>query len=125
MKRFILTFVLLVSFLSLYAADLSRVQSSFKKGDASLLKNDMDTEVEMILPSVNKKCPGADAVKLLDAFFKQNKPTGFSTLHQAEKTESGFYIGKLTTSANEFRVNITYRINNQSIVIQSIRIETK
>lgn len=123
MKRILFTLALLVSFLSMYAADITQIAAAFKNGNASSLANSMDSEVELILPSVNKKYPGNEAVKQLTAFFNQNKPSNFSVLHKAEKKESGFYVGKLTTSGGEYRVNITYKGSGNSLIIQSIRIE--
>lgn len=123
MKRIFFTLVLLLAFVSLFAADINHIATAFKNGNATLLKGSMDNEVEIILPSLNKKIPGNEAIKLLDNFFRKNKPTGFSVLHQADKKESGFCVGKLTVADKEFRVNITYRIENDEIIIQSIRIE--
>lgn len=119
----LLTLVLLLAFVSLFAADINHIATAFKKGDAASLQSSMDKEVEIVLPSVNKKCPSAEAVKLLNGFFQQNHPSGFSVLHQADKTETGFCVGKLASSGREFRVNITYSTQNNGILIQSIRIE--
>lgn len=123
MKRVLLTLALVLSFLSVYAADTNFIATAFKSGNAALLNNCMDKEVEMVLPSVNKKCAGNEAVKLLESFFKQYKPTNFSVLHQVDKKESGFYVAKYIAGSTEYRVNITYRVNGNAIVIQSIRIE--
>ena len=123
MKRTLLTLVLLLAFVSLFAADINHIATAFKKGDAASLLSCLDREVEVVLPSVNKKCAGNEAVKLLDAFFRQNSPSGFSILHRADKKESGFCVGKLSSSGGEFRVNVTYRTQNNDILIQSIRIE--
>lgn len=115
--------VLLLAFVSLFAADINDVSAAFKKGDAASLQGCLDREVEVVLPSGSKKCQANEAVKLLEAFFRQNTPSGFSILHQADKKESGFCVGKLSSSGGEFRVNITYRTQNNDISIQSIRIE--
>ena len=123
MKRFILLLVGCLFFIGALAVNTDSITKVFKTGDAALLKGSMDAQVEMILPSVNKKCPASDALRLLTDFFRVYKPTGFTVLHQADKKESGFYIGKLTASEKEFRVNITYRTQNDAIRIQSIRIE--
>lgn len=123
MKRFILMLVGCLFFIGALAVDTDSITKAFKTGDAARLKGSMDAQVEMILPSVNKKCPAGDAIRLLNDFFQAYKPAEFTVLHQAEKKESGFYIGKLKASEKEFRVNITYRTQNNAIRIQSIRIE--
>lgn len=123
MKRILLTLILLVACISLFAADIAHIATAFKKGDAASLKSSMDNEIEIALPSVNKKCSNTEAVRLLDIFFQENNPTGFSILHQADKKETGFCVGKLTSGGKDFRVNVTYRTQNDAIFIQSIRIE--
>ena len=60
---------------------------------------------------------------ILTQYFESNKPTGFTVLHHADRKESGFIVGKLTTSTGELRVNITYGAKDDNVLIQSIRIE--
>jgi len=123
MKRLLITLVLIFSFLSLKAADITSISNAFKEGNATTLTSSMDSEVDLSLSGINKKYTGLDAVKLLDAFFKSNKPFGFTILHHADKNESGFFVGKLSSESKEYRVNITYRAEGNKAIIQSIRIE--
>jgi hypothetical protein len=123
MKRLLITLVLIFSFLSLKAADITSISNAFKEGNATTLTSSMDSEVDLSLSGINKKYTGLDAVKLLDAFFKSNKPLGFTILHHADKNESGFFVGKLPSESKEYRVNITYRAEGNKAIIQSIRIE--
>lgn len=123
MKRFVCTFALILSFLSVQAADITNISSAFKGGNASSLSAVMDKEVDMALPGSSKKCNGNEAVSMLNAFFSQHKPSGFSVVHHADKKENGFFVGKLPTSSGEYRVNITYRADGNQAIIQSIRIE--
>lgn len=106
-----------------WAADLSAISSAFKAGNAGKLSAVMDKEVDMALPNGTKKCDGKAAVTLLSDFFKAHKPTGFTIAHHADKKESGFLVGKLPTASGEYRVNITYRTEGNTAIIQSIRIE--
>ncbi|MDR1981963.1 MAG: DUF4783 domain-containing protein [Tannerellaceae bacterium] len=123
MKRLFVLFTFICSCLYVCAADITLISNAFKNGDVSMLTSCMDTEVDIDLPGVSKKCPANDAVALLDTFFRSNKPGGFSVVHHADKKESGFFVGKLPTETGEFRVNITYRAEKNKAVIQSIRIE--
>lgn len=123
MKRLFLTLALVLSFLSVMAADITLISSAFKGGNALSINSSMDVEVDMALPGTSKKCTGNDAVTMLGEFFKRNKPSGFSVLHHADKKDSGFFVGKLPTSTGEYRVNITYRSEGNKAIIQSIRIE--
>ena len=118
MKRLLLTFALIFAFVCAQAADITSISNAFKAGNASSLSGAMDKVVDVALPSSSKKCNGSEAVSMLSSFFSSNKPSGFS-----DKKESGFLVGKLPTSSGEYRVNITYRAEGNTAIIQSIRIE--
>lgn len=123
MRRITLMLSILIVSTALYAANVNPITTAFKCGDASALNNNIDKEVVITLPSVTQQCLGSEAIKILNGFFSSNKPNGFIVIHQAEKTTTGFYIGRYTSGANNFRINITYKISGDSILIQSIRIE--
>ena len=44
-------------------------------------------------------------------------------MHQADKNDGGFVVGKMQTSGREYRVNITYIVKDGRALIQTIRIE--
>ena len=119
MKRLFLTLALVLSVLSVMAADILPISNAFKGGNASSLSGSMDKEVDMALPGSSKKCNANDAVSMLNTFFGGNKPT----VHHADKKENGFFVAKLPTSSGEYRVNVTYRAEGNKAIIQSIRIE--
>ena len=123
MKRLLLTFALIFAFACAQAADITSISNAFKAGNASSLSGAMDKVVDVALPSSSKICNGSEAVSMLSSFFSSNKPSGFSVVHHADKKESGFLVGKLPTSSGEYRVNITYRAEGNTAIIQSIRIE--
>jgi hypothetical protein len=123
MKRFLLVIAFLAAVAGVKATDISALQSALKGGNASSLTSSMGEQVEVAIPGTNKKCSGTDAVNALASFFGGNKPTDFKVLHQADKADGGFVVGKLPTAKGEFRVNITYTNKNNKPVIQSIRIE--
>ena len=111
MKRLLLTFALIFAFVCAQAADITSISNAFKAGNASSLSGAMDKVVDVALPGSSKKCNGSEAVSMLSSFFS------------ADKKESGFLVGKLPTSSGEYRVNITYRAEGNTAIIQSIRIE--
>ncbi len=123
MKRLLITFAFVLSFLSLNAADITHISNAFKGGNASSLTAVMDTEVDLAIPGSTKKCNATEAVSALNGFFKSNKPTDFSVVHHADKKDNGFIVGKLPTTDKSYRVNITYKTVGDKAVIQSIRIE--
>jgi hypothetical protein len=123
MKKIIFTFTFILSVLSIQAANITPVSDAIKAGNADLLKDKMSEEVDIFVPGTSKKCSGTDAIATLKAFFRTNKVSGFTVAHHADKNESGFLVGKLTTDKGEYRVNITYTTKDGNILIQIIRIE--
>jgi hypothetical protein len=123
MKRIAYILVLTFSALSINAADITLIVNAFKEGKVSGITGNMDTEVDVAVPGTTKKGTGADAVAILTRFFESDSPTGFTVLHHADKNDTGFFVGRLTTGKGEFRVNITYVIKDNKVLIQSIRIE--
>ncbi|MGL4227146.1 MAG: DUF4783 domain-containing protein [Tannerellaceae bacterium] len=99
------------------------IAAAFKQGNAQALSSDFDTVVDIQIGSQSGKVAPREAVKKLESFFRQNTPSGFDVVHSGEKRESGFMVGKLTTSGRTYRVNITYKVANNNLIIQSIRID--
>jgi len=123
MKKTLFTLALSIVILQMQAADITPISSAFKAGNADLLKEMMAAEVDMVTPGVSKKGNGNDAIATLKAFFQDNKPIDFTVAHHADKNDSGFIVGKIITADREFRVNITYTVKDEKILITIIRIE--
>ena len=123
MSRILFFLAFALSALTIQAADITPVSNAFKAGNADMLKDKMDVEIDIVVPGTSKKCPGNDVVAILKSFFQANKPTGFTVAHHADKNDSGFFVGKLTTENKEFRVNITYATKDKKMLITAIRIE--
>jgi hypothetical protein len=123
MRKLAFMFAFILCVLSIKAADISAISNAFKSGDAASLAGNMDTEVDIATPGTNRKGNSTETIAVLTRFFQANKPSGFTVVHQADKKETGFLVGKLATGKGEFRVNITYCTKNDKVLIQSIRIE--
>ena len=123
MKKVLFTFTLIISALYIQAADIAPVSNAMKAGNADMLKENMAAEVDIVTPGASKKGSGDEAIAILKSFFQDNKPTDFTVAHHADKNDSGFFVGKLTTGSREFRVNITYVTKDGKILITIIRIE--
>lgn len=123
MKRFLLTCALLCAFCSLQAADLAGITKAFKEGKAETLTGKMAATIDLALPEKTLTCAGDQAIEALNSFFGQHKPTSFTVVHHADKSDNGFLVAKLHTEAGDYRVNITYKAENNTAIIQSIRIE--
>ena len=123
MKRFLLTCALLCAFCSLQAADLAGITKAFKEGKAETLAGKMTETIDLALPEKTLTCEGDQAIEALNSFFGQHKPASFTVVHHADKSANGFLVAKLHTEAGDYRVNITYKTDNNTAIIQSIRIE--
>ena len=123
MKRFLLTCALLCAFCSLQAADIAGITQAFKEGKAETLVGKLAATIDLALPEQTLTCEGEQAIQALNRFFGQHKPATFPDVHHADKSDNGFVVAKLHTEAGDYRVNITYKANNNTAIIQSIRIE--
>lgn len=125
MKRFMLSVALSCLYLAnINAADIKAISGAFSKGNAAALSSLMDKEVDMALQGGTSKVrSGSDAEKDLESFFKTGNISGFQVIHHADKKDRGFIVGKINANGKEYRVNITYRTENDKAIIQSIRIE--
>jgi len=123
MKKILFALAFMFSAMCIQAADITPVSDALKTGNADVLKGRMSAEVDIVVPGTAKKGTGNDAIAILKAFFNTNKPNNFTISHNADKKDSGFFVGKLTTDNGEFRVNITYAVKEDKVFIQVIRIE--
>ena len=123
MKRILMLMIGLFSWICIQAADINTISNAFKNGNATTLSSSMDKEIDVAILGTSKKCDSKEAISLLNNFFSKNKPSNFTVVHHADKKENGFLVGKLPAGTQEYRVNITYRTENNKAIIQSIRIE--
>ena len=89
MRKLVFIFVCALSVLSMQAVDITLVSNAFKNGDATMLANNMNSEVDIAVPNVSQKGSGADATAVLTQFFQSNKPSGFTVAHHADKSDCG------------------------------------
>ena len=123
MKKLLFSIAWTVAVLCVQAADVTPISNAFSAGNADLLNDYIASEVDIVTPDASKKGNDKDAIAILKSFFQSQKPMGFTVVHHADKNDSGFLVGKMTTANKEFRVNITYTSKDGKIFITIIRIE--
>lgn len=123
MKRFLLMGILLCASLTLQAADITGITRAFQTGKAQSLTSMLAEKIDLALPGKTLQCEGEEAIKVLNDFFGQHKPLTFTVAHHADKSANGFFVAKLHTEGSDYRVNVTYKVENNIAIIQSIRIE--
>ena len=67
------------------------------------------------------------ATRILESFFKENPPNGFTVSFEGTKEKSKYAIGSLTTADATFRVNLFFlnRENRRLIYYLSIEKESQ
>lgn len=123
MKRLLLVALLMANALLSMAADITMIAVAFQKGDAAAMQSAMAQSVDVAISDKNKNCNTQEAVAMLAEFFKSHKPEACQVVHHADKGERGFFVAKLKSGGQQYRVNVAYKAENDKAIIQSIRIE--
>ena len=94
-------------------------------GDADALGLYFDQQIEVVLTNKEGRMAKTEAIQAVKTFFAQNKPSGFSNMHQGDSKNSGakYAIGNLTTASGTYRVYVYMKYNGATPVIQEIRID--
>ncbi|WP_170111239.1 DUF4783 domain-containing protein [Mangrovibacterium marinum] len=96
---------------------------SFKTGNASTLSGYFNQNIELFILEQDDVYSRAQAQQIVSNFFAQNRPNGFSIIHQSGKEDSKFAIGKLSTSKGDYRVSFFVKNEGGKPVIHQLRIE--
>ncbi len=124
MKTIYITVLSLLFSSMMYAQSLtSSITDCFSQGKAAYLSSSLSSKVTLLLPEENIEADIAAVERDLDKFFKTYTPSDFALLHNTQKGESGFSVGKMTTSKGEYRVHLLFRQVNNKYLIHQIRID--
>lgn len=120
--------VIILLFLSFATAGFSQlvpggIIHAFEVGDAKELSNYMSNNIELkILEEINVASKN-QAVRLLQDFFKSNKPTSFSVSYEGSKKDSRYGMGTLKTKKGNFKVNLYFMDGGKKKLIYYLSIE--
>jgi hypothetical protein len=101
-------------------AELSRAMG---QGNATAMSAWFHQSLEMTILEEEYECSKNQASRILESFFKDHKPTGFSVSFEGAKEESRYAIGTLTTSNGNFRVNMFFLNISEKRLIYYLSIE--
>ena len=101
-------------------AELSRAMG---QGNATAMSAWFHQSLEMTILEEEYECSKNQASRILESFFKDHKPTGFSVSFEGAKEESRYAIGTLTTSNGDFRVNMFFINIDEKRLIYYLSIE--
>lgn len=124
-KRVLLFFsALLVWGASLLAQDVPEgVVAAFKKGCTQELQSCLSDNVDLLMNSRNVSRERQATLNRLSDFFAQNKVNNFNVNHRGKRNESSFFIGTLSTTNGNFRVNCFFKLVQNRYIVHQIRID--
>ncbi len=117
---------MLTTFVAVFAQNEvpSDVISALGSGDISKLSPFLNSNVELVVAKTNDVFSRQQATGIIADFFKKNKVSAFSVLHNGTKESASFLIGTLNTNNGNFRVYILMRKSGNQSLIQQLRIES-
>jgi len=103
------------------------LSNAMKAGQATKLAKYFHESLELTVLDKDYVASKNQATRIMENFFKENPPTGFSISFEGTKEKSKYAIGNLTTSKGNFRVNIFFinKDNKRLIYYMSIEKESE
>ena len=127
MKRILILLIVLTTFVRLSFSQGSSLPSSTvsatQSGNASVLATGFNENVELILPNQNGVFSKSQAEYIMADFFRQNPPTAFSIIHQGQRENSSYAIGKYSCASGAYRFQFLTKSEGGALLIKQLRIE--
>ncbi|MFT7588723.1 MAG: hypothetical protein ACI959_000935 [Limisphaerales bacterium] len=106
------------------SADLSKISSAIKNGNAKALSDHFDNSVEITILDKESTYSKSQAAGVVKNFFARNAPESFQIIHKGDSGgDSKYAIGKLSTSEGTFRTYIYVKRKGGVLLIQQLRFE--
>ncbi len=99
------------------------ISLSFNAGNAAELSKFFDGSVELIILEKEDVYSRSQAEQILRKFFAEHKPEKFDIIFQGGPESSPYAIGSLQTTEIKYRVYILMKKQNESHLINHLRIE--
>jgi len=119
----ILILILLFSQLSAGQSVPSELVDAIRKGDARKLSAFFHQNLEMTILDKDYMSSKIQATRILEDFFRNNKPVDFSISFEGTKEKSKYVIGTLNTKNKNFRINIFFLNKGEEMLIYYLSIE--
>lgn len=107
---------------SILAQETAGIEQALASGSAKDLAVYFGSTVDIKLIDTQNVYGSAQAVALLEVFFKNHQPSSFTVLHRGSRDARSFLVGTLVTSREEFRVNLFLRSGGAVSEITQIQI---
>jgi hypothetical protein len=96
---------------------------ALSKGDAGSMAEFFHQSLGMTILEKDYLSSKNQATRIMENFFKENKPTGFTISFEGAKEKSKYAIGALTTADATFRVNMFFLNKENKRLIYYLSIE--
>jgi hypothetical protein len=101
------------------------IANAFISGDVNSIAYYFPSNLDMTVIETEDVFSKAQAIQILNRFFKENPPNEFIIKHQGSSQNNDFYqIGTLKTTTGDFRVTYFIRKDGNEILIKRLRIES-
>jgi hypothetical protein len=104
---------------------LDIITKAIGSGDVPTLSSHFDQNLDISILDKEKSYSKAQAVDAIQAFFNNNKPKSFNSVHSGTSRGSTdqYCIGNLSSSGGNFRVYIYLKANSGTMVVKELRFD--
>ncbi len=96
---------------------------AMKAGEAAKVARFFHESLELTILDKDYVASKNQATRIMENFFKEHPPTGFTISFEGTKEKSRYAIGNLTTSNGNFRVNIFFMSKDDKGLVYYMSIE--
>ena len=101
----------------------ANLSKAMEDGDATKLAQFFHESLELTIQDKDYVASKNQATRIMENFFKEHPPTGFSISFEGTKEKSRYAIGNLTTAKGNFRVNIFFMNKDDKRLVYYMSIE--
>ena len=104
-------------------AGLDDVITSLRSGNATELSKYVDENIEISLPGKSDSYSRAQALMMLQDFFRNNGVRNFEVKHKGDNGGNQFCIGTLQTKAGNYRTTVFMKSKNGKQLVKEIKFQ--
>jgi len=123
MKKYLLSFFILIIASSFISVSFSQIVNAIKSGKSEEVAKYFDNNVEITFTTKTSSYSKSQAALVLHEFFENNPVKSFQVLHQSENDGSQYCIGNLSTTNGVFRTTIFIKQKGDKQLVQELRFE--
>lgn len=101
------------------------IVNATRSNDSRSLAAFFNEKVELVLPDKSGVYSKSQAEQVIKSFFATNPADEFSIIHQGERDNSSFAIGKYKTKGKSLRFYFLVKDNAGTVLIHQLRIENQ